>query len=187
MKRALVALALLAAGCAGLQPPPARPVHVYVLDAAPAPAPAAPGPAPAVSVPRARPGFDTAQMAYVRRPHELEYFADNRWADTPARMLAPLLARAAERMACRRPALRLDSELVRLLQDFTVRPSRVRLTLRVELTDAASRRRLAARELDEAEDAPSDDPYGGVVAANRAAARLLGRLGELCTAQPTPD
>jgi cholesterol transport system auxiliary component len=76
--------------------------------------------------------------------------------------------------------LRLDSELVRLAQDFTVKPSRVRLTLRVELIDTAARRVLAARELDEVEPAASDDPYGGVAAANRALGRLLGRLGELC-------
>lgn len=190
MKRALLALAaMLASACAGLQAPPAQPVHVYVLEARPAAASAG-APAPAVSVPRARAGFDTAQMAYLRRPHELEYFASNRWADAPARMLAPLIAQAAERTGCwraRAPGtteLRLDSELVRLLQDFTVRPSRVRLTLRVELIDAGSKRVLAARELDEIEDAPSDDPYGGVLAANRALERLLGRLGELCAAAP---
>jgi cholesterol transport system auxiliary component len=40
------------------------------------------------------------------------------------------------------------------------------------------------RELDEVEPAPSDDPYGGVVAANRALGRLLGRLGELCATAP---
>jgi cholesterol transport system auxiliary component len=177
MKRALVLAALLAPGCAGLQPPPAQPLQLFVLDAQPRAAREAGerGPAPAVSV-RARPGFDTARMAYVRRPHEVEYFAHSRWADTPARMLAPLIAQACRRQG----AVKLDAELVRLAQDFTARPSRVRLTLRATLIETASSRVLAARELDELEDAPSDDPYGGVLAANRALERLLGRLAEFC-------
>ncbi len=195
MKRALVPIAvLLAAGCAGLQPPPAQPVSTYVLDARPSVARLPQRDlAVAVSLPRARPGFDTPQMAYLRREHEIEYFANSRWADAPARMLAPLVAQALEAAGCWRSVvlapsgvsaeLRLDSELVRLAQDFTARPSRVRLTLRAELIDAGSRRVLAARELDEVESAPSDDPYGGVVAANRALERLLGRLAEFCAAE----
>lgn len=192
MKRALAALALpLVAACAGLQPPPAQPVSTYVLEAQPAARQILKRDVSlAVSVPRARAGYDTAQMAYVRRAHELEYFAGSRWADPPSRMLAPLIAQALERAGCWRSVvlapstaaadLRLDSELVRLAQDFTARPSRVRLTLRAALIETASKRVLAARELDEIEEAPSDDPYGGVLAANRALERLLGRLAEFC-------
>ena len=157
-------------------------MRTYVLEAPAAAGREAPARAPAIvaGTPRARSGFDTAQMAYLRRPYEIEYFASNRWADTPARMLAPLIARSLERAGCAPAGLRLDSELVRLVQDFTAAPSRIRLTLRAELVDTASKRVLAARELDEVENAPSDDPYGGVVAANRALERLLGRLGEFC-------
>ena len=192
MKRAATLLALLVQGCTGLQPPPAQPASTYVLEASRG-APAQSGQrgvSLAVSPPRARAGFDGAQMAYMTKVYELAYFAAHRWADAPARMLAPLMAQALESTGCWRAVvqapsaaaaeLRLDSELVRLVQDFTAKPSRVRLTLRVELIDAASRRVLVARELDEVETAASDDPYGGVAAANRALARLLGRLGELC-------
>ena len=98
MKRVLVPLACvtLYSACASLPPPEA--MSTYVLDArlAPAARRAAGNVVIAVSVPRARPGFDTAQMAYVRRSHEIEYFTKNRWADTPARMLAPLLVQALD-------------------------------------------------------------------------------------------
>jgi cholesterol transport system auxiliary component len=196
MRRALAPLAaLLLAACAGLAPSDAPQARTFVLEAQLPAARETParGPALVVGEPRARAGFDTTQMAYVRRPHELEYFARNRWADTPTDMLAPLLAQALERAGCWRsvvqapngaPAeLHLDSELVRLVQDFTSSPSRVRLTLRVTLSETASGRVLATRELDEIEAAPSEDPYGGVLAANRALERLLGRLAELCTAR----
>ena len=93
-----------------------------------------------------------------------------------------LCARLAAGLAA--ASLRLDTELVRLQQDFGAPPSRVRLTVRAQLLDAEGRRVLAAAEFDETELAPSDDPYGGVLAANRALARLLARLAEFCAQAP---
>ncbi len=192
MKRAGALLAVLLAGCAGLQAPQVDALNVHLLDARPAVG----GPGTqltrdrvlAVSAPRARAGFDTEQMAYVRRPHALEYFANNRWADTPSRMLAPLLAQALEqrfRVVVRAPSpvhadLRLDTELVRLQHDFTTRPSRVELVLRSQLVDLRGRQVLAAAEFEETENAPSEDAYGGVVAANRALQRMLRRVADFC-------
>jgi len=190
------AVALLAA-CTALQPPESDHTSTYVLEAIPA----AGAPRPKrdlvleVSAPRARPGFDTPQMAYTRRANALEYFAKNRWADTPARMLAPLLAQALDhsggfRAVVQAPSLaaanlRLDSELVRLQQDFGAKPSRVQLTVRAQLIDVDTRRVLASAQFDETEAAPSDDPYGGVIAANRALGRLLERITEFCAETAT--
>lgn len=196
MKRALAPLAAVAllSACSALPPLPEA-ASTYVLDArlAPPARKAAGNAVIAVSPPRARPGFDTASMAYVRRAHELEYFAKNRWADTPARMLAPLLVQALDRSGGFRAVvqapgavsadLRIEIEIVQLLQDFETRPSRVRFTLRAQLIEVASRRVLATREFDEAEGAPSDDAYGGVIAANRALERLLGQLVDFCSGQ----
>jgi cholesterol transport system auxiliary component len=189
------AVALLTA-CAAVQGPEADNATAYVLEAAPAVG--APRPrrdlALEVAVPRARPGFDTPQMAYTQRANALEYFARSRWADTPARMLAPLLAQSLDRSGAFRAVvqapslaateLRLETEIVRLQQDFSAKPSRVRLTLRAQLIDADARRVLASAEFDETEAAPSDDPYGGVIAANRALARLLERLAAFCAETP---
>ena len=189
------AVALLAA-CAAVQAPEADHANTYVLEAMPA----AGAPRPKrdlvleVSVPRARPGFDTPLMAYTQRTNALEYFAKNRWADTPARMLAPLLVQALDhsggfRAVVQAPSLaaaelRLDTELVRLQQDFSARPSRVQFTVRAQLIDVGARRVLTSAEFDETEVAPSDDPYGGVIAANRALGRLLERLAEFCAETP---
>lgn len=186
---AFAAVALLAS-CAALQAPEPERANTYFLEAAPAAA--APRPKRdlvlAVSAPRARPGFDTPMMAYTQRPNALEYFAKNRWVDTPARMLAPLLVQALERSGGFRAvvqapssaaaALRLDTALVRLEQDFGARPSRVRFTLRAQLIDTSTRRVLASAEFDETEAAPSDDPYGGVIAANQATAKLVKEMAE---------
>lgn len=191
----LTTLALLMAGCAALQPPRMESPALYLLDARPAVS--APRPQRklviAVDAPSARPGVDTPQIAYVRQAHKLDYYVKNRWADTPSRMLAPLLVQALEqsgnfravlRTANPIPAdLRLDTEWIRLQQDFTTQPSRVELTLRAQLYDLKSRQVLAVREFDAAENAASEDAYGGVIAANRALARVLGQLTDFCVTE----
>lgn len=193
-KHTLLALgaALVLAGCTGLQSPQLSEPSIFLLEAQPLAMPQAPKGelTLAVSVPRAGPGFDTARMIYVRQPHKIEYFARNRWADPPARMLAPLMVRALEEASGFRavvPArsslradLRLDSELVRLRQDFSTRPSSVQLTLRANLIDVRAGQVLAAREFNETEPTATDDPAGGVSAANRAVQRMLGKLADFC-------
>lgn len=143
----------------------------------------------AVSPPVAWPGFDTPQMAYLRKPLELEYFANHRWIDTPAHMIKPLLVQALERRftavsatpGTLKARLRLDTELVRLQQDFTGKPSRIQLTVKARLIDVKDQRLIAEQQFDETETAASDDPYGGATAANRALQRALERLTEFCS------
>jgi cholesterol transport system auxiliary component len=187
-----LACAVLLAGCTGLHAPQVESPHIYLLDAR-APVKTAQIKRDlvlAVSMPRARSGFDTSQMAYLRQPHELNYFVVNRWADTPARMLEPLLVQALEQTRSFRavvqtpgvvPAnIRLDTELIRLQQDFGTRPSKVQITLRAELIDVTDKRVLAVKLFDETENAVSDDAYGGVIAANLALQRVLAQLSDFC-------
>ena len=72
--------------------------------------------------------------------------------------------------------LRLDSEVLRLQQEFGGGPNCVRFTLRASLTDNATRRVISSREFEPTVVADSDDPYGGVVAANRAVQRVVQQL-----------
>ncbi|TAJ07961.1 MAG: hypothetical protein EPO61_10960 [Nitrospirae bacterium] len=139
-----------------------------------------------VSLPQAQAGFETARMAYLLRAHEIRYFAVHQWADTPGRMLTPLLRRALEKAddwravvqapAAVRSDFRLDADQLALLQDFTTRPSRVRLILRVQLVDLKGQQVIGARRFEAVEAAPSDDPYGGVEAASRALSKLLDQV-----------
>lgn len=188
----ILAFSMLLAGCTGLSAPKLESPHIYLLDAQPA-AKAAQVKRDlvlAVAMPRARPGFDTPQMAYLRQPHELEYFAANRWADAPPHMLWPLLVQALEQTGGFRaivqtpgviPAdVRLDVELIRLQQDFGTRPSRVQLTLRAQLSDVRSKRVLGVKLFDEVQNAASDDAYGGVIAANQIVQRVLNHLTDFC-------
>jgi cholesterol transport system auxiliary component len=192
---AMLALSVLFGGCTGLQPESAAPPSLHVLDARPTTVMATEKRdlVLEVSATRAWPGFDTPQMAYVKRPHELDYYASNRWADAPARMVGPLIARALEqsggfRAIVQPPAvapadLRLVSELIRLQQNFETRPSHIEFVLRVQLVDVRGKRVLATKTLEATETAASDDAYGGVAAANRALAGVLAEVAGFCIAE----
>jgi cholesterol transport system auxiliary component len=190
-RRALLAWPLLVGGCSVLPASRQEPVTLHVLlpDGRQAVAPRR-ATVIDVATPRAAAGFDTAQMAYVERRYALGYFATHRWVDTPSRMLAPLLVDALEQTtafaAVVTPAsgiaadVRLDTEVLRLQQDFTTRPSRAEVALRAQLTHLRTRRVMATRLFEEEERAATDDPDGGVLALNAALRRILARLVAFC-------
>jgi cholesterol transport system auxiliary component len=183
---AVAALVALLAGCGGLgtkEPPP----DYYSLDDVRAGLPPPPGPGASLTLivnpPHGAAGFDSRRMIYLREPHERAYFAHNQWVDTPARMLAPLLTSALQRSGAFRAVvqtpstaageLRLDTDVIRLQQEFMQKPSAVRFTLRAVLTDNSTRRVLGSREFEAVVPAPSDNPQGGVLAANDAVHKVL--------------
>ncbi|HSW24452.1 MAG TPA: ABC-type transport auxiliary lipoprotein family protein [Burkholderiaceae bacterium] len=192
-RRAAVVAAwtLLGSGCSLAPPAPADPTSLHLLDARPTVATTVRrNHVLAVSPPRAAPGFDSTAMAYVQKVHALDHYAAHRWADTPARMLGPLLTRTLEDTGGFRAVvqaagglqaeLRLDTEIVLLRQSFLARPSRVEFTLRAQLVDVPGRRVLATRYVEITEQAPSDDAPGGVAAANAAVARALVQVATFC-------
>jgi len=150
-----------------------------------------------VSTPNARPGYDSRRMVYTKRPNELEFFTQNQWVDSPARMLAPLIMQALENSAKYRSVvttrsavsadLRLDTEVVKLQQEFATRPSQVHLTVRAQLIDLQGQKIVATREFNVVEAATSDDPYGGVLATNKAVKILLLQIVDFCAAESKVD
>jgi cholesterol transport system auxiliary component len=199
----LLAVALLGlAGCSSLRPAPVEAPALYLLDdgadgpaALPAPLVAVSGqrrPTLLVNQPRAAAGYDRAQMAYLRQPQRLEYYAHSAWVDTPARMLGPLLSAALARDAgwravvlapsAARADLRLDTEILRLQQEFDGPSSRLRLSLQATLIDETSHRVLASQTFERSVGADRQDALGGVVAARRATRELLTELARFCRA-----
>ena len=188
----------LLAGCGSLLPAaPAQPALFLLEDGSSTTVdlPSTPARARAtatlvVDEPRAAPGYGTRQMAYVRTPDRLEYFAFHQWVEPPAQMLAPILAKAVERTGAFRSVVRaplsvagdfrLETELVRLHQDFSTVPSVVRMTVHAVLVDTATRRVVATRDVDAESTSASEDPTGGVAAANRVAQRAAAEIGAFC-------
>jgi cholesterol transport system auxiliary component len=186
-------LALLAAGCAEVPTISVgkQTALTYALaPKLPEPGERSTGKVLVVSTPQAEAAYASARMVYVEHPFERNFFARNEWAAPPPAMLGPLLVRALDAsggfsavLAGNRGVaadLRLDTELLALHHEFLTQPSRVRLTLRAVLVDLNARRVIATRTFDEQEVSPTDDPYGGVVAINRALGRLLDDLTTFC-------
>lgn len=144
------------------------------------------GPVVQLSPLQAEPGFETPRMVYLKRPYELEYFSTNQWADTPANMFAPLLAQSLSQSGIWRdvvllPSLlpgdyRLDIYGFALQQEFLQQPSRVRVTARAQLVDLKQTTIVGMQRFETIEPAPSENAYGGVVAANRATTLLLDQM-----------
>lgn len=186
--------ALDGTGVVDIRTPPLTPLPVSIA-----------APTLIINPPHAAAGFDSRRIIYVREPHRLEYFANSEWADTPARMIAPLIVAALEKTTSFRAILltpsaavgdlRLDVEIVRLQHEFDRSPSQVRFTLRAYLIDTETRQVLAREEFDESVPALQDTPYGGVIAANGAVRKVMARLAVFCaeavrsrhqTASPRP-
>ncbi len=180
--------------CSALGPTTTPHPAFYSLDSAQRTVPAAiPVAAPTLIInpPHAAAGFASPRIIYVREAHKLEYFAHSEWIDPPARMLTPLLVAAISNTGTFRAVvltpsaavgdLRLDTEIIRLQHEFGALPSHVRFTLRAYLVDNKTRKVVAWREFDTIVAAASEDPYGGVVAANRAVEIVLERLAIFCT------
>ena len=191
--------ALLLCGCSALSPSTAPPPAFYALNGMPglavaaapmAVAAATPGsaaqPTLIVNPPRAAPGFDSQRIIYLREAHRLEYFANSEWVDPPARMLGTLLVAALQNSGAFGAVvlapgtavgeMRLETEIIRLQHEFQTTPSRVHFTLRATLLDEKTRRVMAWREFDATVPSTTDDPYGGVRAANSAVQGVLAEL-----------
>jgi len=182
----IVSLAL--AGCLSL-PREERPIHTFILSldrsagGAAIPEVKPGGGILVVNVPVAQPGFDTPRMAYTQRPYEVSYYATHQWADPPARMLTPLLVQVLEqtgywRAIAQMPTsvrgdYRVDIDQLVLLQDFLQKPSRVRVALRIQITELPEYLVLGTRLFEMVEETSNDDAYGGAVAANRAVDKLV--------------
>jgi cholesterol transport system auxiliary component len=144
------------------------------------------GPSLLIGSMRAAAGYEIADMAYVRTPHQLEYFARHRWVDAPARMLEPLLLQAAassglfrsvsEAGSATQAQLRLDSRLLHLRQVCRLEPSELQLELRLTLVDMASAQQVGSRVISVSEPINERTPAAGVAAANRALPRLMSQV-----------
>jgi cholesterol transport system auxiliary component len=67
----------------------------------------------------------------------------------------------------------LDISSLVLQQEFLTQPSRTHVLLRAQLVEMKEQRVMGARTFEALEPAPSDDAYGGVLAANHAVAKVL--------------
>ncbi len=139
-----------------------------------------------ILVPESNRVYDTTRMAYSTQAYQIAYFSQNEWAETPSRMMLPLMVAAIsnthhfEQVLAPpdfgRHSFALRSEIVDLKQDFTVEPPTLRFTMRFHLRRETDNEIVATREVSVRQAMHDRTPYAGVLAANEAAAKILRDL-----------
>ena len=140
-----------------------------------------------VMPPEAVPVYNTTQMAYSVLPYQVAYYSHNRWAETPPKMLQPLIVQSLQNSHYFRnvgiPSFVvgqydyvLNTQLLELQQDYTHRPPLLRLRMRAQLSRAMTNRVIATKNFAVFVPLRQYTPYGGVIAANRATEEMLAQL-----------
>lgn len=139
-----------------------------------------------VSNPDAVAGYQTGQMLYMQKPYLVEKFANNAWVSPPSDMLFPLLLQSLQSSGyfhavsstpyAQGANYRLDTQLIRLEQNFLNKPSSLHLSVKVILTNLENNRLVSSRMINIVVPCGKDSPYGGVLAANEAAKQLTAAV-----------
>ncbi|STY29793.1 ABC transporter auxiliary component [Legionella wadsworthii] len=139
-----------------------------------------------VTAPDAAAGYQTDQMLYIKKPFELEPFVKNAWVNSPADMLYPLIIQSLQSTNLFKAVTsnaytlganyRLDTQLLALQQNFLKKPSVLEFSVKVVLTHVSDNKVLGSKIFNLKIPCPSDTPYGGVIAANKATQIFTGDL-----------
>lgn len=182
---------LLLSGCSVFSPVKSEATAEYVIDTVPSvPVKQADEPVSLLVMQPTGTLYGTRNMAYSMRPHQVAYFGKTFWAASPPQMLQTVLMKALQNTHYFAPMSSLSvagsykyllsTQLIKLQQDFTSNPSVIHLIMRAQLTDATTNQVIATKQFIATEAAPENTPYGGVLAANRAAARVVRQITLFC-------
>ncbi|HAT8179521.1 TPA: hypothetical protein JA361_08640 [Legionella pneumophila] len=135
-----------------------------------------------VTVPEAVAGYQTEEMLYMKKPFKLEPFVKNAWTSPPADMLFPLLVQSLQSSGyfyavtsspySEEADYRLDTQLLKLEQNFIKKPSVLEFSAKIVLTHISDNQIIGSRIVNLQIPCPQDTPYGGVIAANQATFRF---------------
>ena len=143
-----------------------------------------------VSPVQSAPAYKGREMIYVEKDFQLKAFARNEWAAPPAQMLTPLLVESLRnthsfRAIIAPPSIdkadyRLDVNLLSFQHQFLKKPSEVEVVMTAQMMNLSTRRAVATERFVVREVSRSNDPYGGVLAANLAVQKALGQIATFC-------
>lgn len=143
-----------------------------------------------VNQPRANALYNSPRMIYIPACYQIQYFAQNRWADRPTQMLQSLLINSLQHTGYFQAIINtpsttyydwvLNTQLLSFQQEFITFPSRFRIAIRAQLIDARSRHVVATENFVVVQTTTQDDPYGGALAANLAVQKILDEINCFC-------
>src|SRR5207244_1666649 len=120
------------------------------------------------------------------KPYQLAYFSKNSWIANPADQFTALITHALQQSNYFKAVvatpfigttdLKLNTHLYTLQQNFLFNPSREQIVLAAQLVNAHTGKIIASKTFSYSISTISNDPYSGVVAANKAVRLMLRSL-----------
>ncbi len=139
-----------------------------------------------ITTPVAAPGYESSNMIYVMVPYQLRSYANHHWVSSPAQLLLPLLANHVRARGYFKGVVtspfsggtsyQLNTQLLVLQQEFLQPESVVRLTMQATLLSGVTGKMIASRVFEAVIPAKNNNPYGGVLATNKAANQVLTQI-----------
>jgi cholesterol transport system auxiliary component len=139
-----------------------------------------------ITQPEAMAGYQTNEMMYVNKLFELNSFTHSAWVSPPADMIYPLIVQSVQRSGyfyavasspnTEETDYRLDTQLIKLQQNFLTKPSTVDFVVKAVLSNSKDNRVVASRIINQHIRCPLENPYGGVLAANIATRQFTAEL-----------
>lgn len=186
---------LMLSGCSFLSPVKTATINTYTLDADTSISKKSSRRANSVlliSIPSENPGLGTSQMSYIEKPHQLNYYAHNRWIASPAKMLVPLMVESAENTGCFNAVVSapftsatdftLQTNITMFQQEFFGDQSQVRVGLNTVITDTNTGK-VKQKRFEATVPTMRNTPYAGVVATNEAVSAVLKQVNRfICAA-----
>lgn len=136
----------------------------------------------------ANPGYQSEEIIYVNKPYQINNFGKNVWVAAPSQLLLSLIVDSLRNSnffhAVVSPPftgstdVRLESQLITLQQEFFARKSQVRLVMQLTLVNNNDNKIIASQRFSTVAVSATLDPYGGVVAANKATQSLMPQITE---------
>lgn len=150
-----------------------------------------------ITAPEAMADYQTEQMLYIDKPYKLEAFAKNAWTSPPAEMLYPLLMQSVQRSGffhavtttayADEADYRLDTQLIRLHQNFLQKPSVLEFAIKVSLTHIADNKVIGSQIISQHIPCSMNTPYGGVIAANKASQAITAAVAQFVVSRIKHD
>ncbi len=182
----VICLALLVAGCGPVKTPPVSTYTITTLQDSFNPRRVKSHQTLLVNTPVASPGYASSNMIYIMVPFRLRSFANHRWVAPPSQMLLPIIAQRIRSTGFFKAVVtppfsgitnyRLETNLIKLQQEFIDPMSHVRLVMQATLINSTTNRVVASRRFQVYLKAQANNPYSGVLAINRAATIMAAKL-----------
>ena len=182
----LSCLCLLLVGC--LSPVTTPQKNNYVLNSTPNLQPALHSTSKVllITMPRLDAVMNNNNMVYLDGQHQIGYFSENRWAAKPNDMLFSLLLTTLQQQKhfhavvtapySGQSDLRLDVVNFSIIQDFTMKPSRVIVKMDARLVNVKQQTVIKSQMIMATIATSANTPAAGVVAANQAVADCLAQI-----------